>query len=332
MRRREFTLFLVGAIAAWPRILKAQQPATLARIGYLANGSLEYPENRALLDAFRQGLHERGLVEGQNIVIEYRAAEWKSERFLSLASELVRLKPALIVAQNTLAARAVQQATNTIPIVVQILGDPVGDGLVASLARPGGNVTGQAYLGPGLVAKRLDLLKQALPNLSRVAAIWHPGEFSERTIGDMLKATELQAWTLGLQLQLVAVQDADDFDRAFLAITGQGAEAMLVFPGPLLFIERKRLVELATRHRLPSMFPAREYVEIGGLIAYGASIADLFRQSAVYVDKILKGAKPADLPVEQPTKFELVINLKTAMQIGITFPPSTMVQADEVIE
>jgi putative ABC transport system substrate-binding protein len=332
VNRREFISLLGGAAAGWPALVSAQQSAKVARIGYLTIGSLESPEARVLLDAFRQGLRDRGLVEGQNIIIEYRAAEGKFERLLSLANDLVGLKLDLIVAPITLAARAVQQATITIPIVVQMMGDPVEDGLVASLARPGGNITGQAYLGPELVAKRLDLLKQALPNMSRVAALWHPGEFSERTMSDMVKATEMQAGTMGLQLQLVAVQDAEDFDRAFSVIREQGAEALLVFPGPMLFIERKRLVDFATIHRLPSMFGAREYVEVGGLIAYGASITDLFRQSAIYVDKILKGTKPADLPVEQASKFELVVNLKTAKELGLTIPPSIMVQADEVIE
>jgi putative ABC transport system substrate-binding protein len=332
VKRREFISLLGGAAVGWPALVSAQQSAKVARIGYLATGSLESPETRVLLDAFRQGLRERGLVEGQNIIIEYRAAEGKFERLPSLANDLVGLKLDLIVAPITLAARAVQQATTTIPIVVQLMGDPVEDGLVASLARPGGNITGQAYLGPELVAKRLDLLKQALPNMSRVAALWHPGEFSERTMRDMVKATEVQARSLDLQLQLVGVQDAEDFDRAFSVITEQGAEALLVFPGPMLFIERKRLVDLTTIHRLPSMFGAREFVEVGGLIAYGASITDLYRQSAIYVDKILKGTKPADLPVEQASKFELVVNLKTAKVLGITIPPSIMVQADEVIE
>jgi putative tryptophan/tyrosine transport system substrate-binding protein len=332
MKRREFITLLGGTVVGWPALVSAQQLTNVARIGYLMTGTLKSPEARALLDSFRQGLRERGLMEGQNIIIEYRAAEGKFERFPSLASDLVRLNPDLIVAPNTPASRAVQQATTMIPIVVQAMGDPVGDGLVASLARPGGNITGLTFLGPELVVKRLDLLKQALPNLSRLAGLWHPGAYGEHATSDMLKATEVQARTLGLQLQLVAVQDAEDFDRAFSAITGQRAEALLVFPSPMLFIERKRLVDLAAKQRLPSMFAAREFVELGGLMAYGASIADLFRKSAVYVDKILRGAKPANLPVEQPTKFELVINLNTAKALGLTIPPSIMVQADEVIE
>jgi putative ABC transport system substrate-binding protein len=332
MRRRDFISLLSGVAVGWPALVSAQQPTNIARIGYLTTGSLESPDLRVLLDAFRQGLRERGLVEGQNIIIDYREAEGKFERLPILASDLARLKLALIVAPNTLAARAAQQATNTIPIVVQIMGDPVGDGLVASLAQPGGNITGQTYLGPGLVAKRLDLLKQALPNLSHVAALWHPGAFGEHATSDMLMATEAAARTLGVRLQLVGVQDAEEFDRAFSTMTSEGAEALLQFPSPMLFIERKRLVDLAAKHRMPSMFNAREFVELGGLIAYGASLADLFRRSAVYVDKILKGANPSDLPVEQPTKFELVINIKTAKVLGITFPPSVMVRADEVIE
>ena len=285
-----------------------------------------------VLDAFRQGLRERGYVEGQNIVIEYRAADGKIERFPGLATELIRLKVDLIVAGNTPAARAVQQATTTIPLVVAAMGDPVGDGLVASLARPGGNITGSTFLGPELVPKRLEMLKAALPTVSRVAALWHPGAYSGRTMRDMLKETEAAARTLGVQLQLVEVRGPDEFDHAFSTMTRERAGALIVFPSPMLFGERRRIVDLAAKHRLPSMAVAREFVELGGLIAYGASINDLFRRAATYVDKILKGVKPADLPVEQPTKFELVINLKTAKALELTIPQSLLLRADEVIQ
>jgi putative ABC transport system substrate-binding protein len=312
--------------------VEAQPAAKVARIGFLVTGSLESPETRVSLDAFRQGLRERGYVEGQNIVIEYRAADGKIDRFPGLATELARLKVDLILAASTPAARAVQQVTTTIPIVATAMGDPVGDGLVASLARPGGNITGLTFLGPELVPKHLELLKQALPKVSRVAALWHPGVYGEGTTRDMVKAAEAAARTLGMQLQLVGVRGPDEFDRAFSAMIRERADALIVFPSPMLFAERRRIVDLAAKHRLPSMSNTREYVELGGLIAYGASSTDLWRRGATYVDKILKGAKPADLPVEQPTKFELLINLKTAKALGLTIPPSVLGQADQVIE
>jgi putative tryptophan/tyrosine transport system substrate-binding protein len=309
----------------------AQPPAKVARIGYLVTGGLASPETRVLLDAFRQGLRERGYVEGQNIVIEYRAADGKLERFPALAAELVQLKPEVIVAQGTPAALAAKDATTTIPIVTPVMGDPVGDGLVASLARPGGNITGLTFLGPELVAKRLELLKEALPRVSRIAALWHPGAYAERTTSAMLQETEAAARTLGVQLQRVEVRGPDELDRAFATMTRERAEALIVLPSAMLYNERRRLVDLAARHRLPAMYQAREIVELGGLIAYGASIPDLIRRSATHVDKILKGAKPADLPVEQATKFELVINLETAEALGLTIPATLLFQADKVI-
>ncbi len=212
------------------------------------------------------------------------------------------------------------------------MGDPVADGLVASLARPGGNITGLTFLGPQLVVKRLELLKEALPRVSRVAALWHPGAYAERTTRDMLKEAKAAAGTFGVQLQLVEVRGPDGLDRAFSTMTRDRAQTLLVFPSAMLFTERRRIVDLVVKHQLPTMFPAREYAELGGLMAYGANVADLFRRSATYVDRILKGAKPADLPVEQPTKFELVINLKTAKTLGLTIPPSVLARADQVIE
>jgi putative ABC transport system substrate-binding protein len=330
--RREFLGTLAGALLAAPISAEAQQPGKVARIGYLVTGSLESPETRIFLDVFRQGLRERGYVEGQNILVEYRSADGKIERLPGLATELARLKLDLIVAGATPAARAAQQATTTIPIVSSAMGDPVADGLVASLARPGGNITGTTFLGPELVPKRLALLKEALPKVSRVAVLWQPGAFGERTMRDMLKDTEASARALGVQLQLVEVQGPAELDRAFSTMTKERAEALFQFPSTMLFTERRRIVALAAKHRLPSMFNAREFVELGGLISYGASIIDLFRRTAIYVDKILKGAKPADLPVEQPTKFELVINLKTAKALGLTIPPSLLGRADEIIQ
>jgi ABC-type uncharacterized transport system substrate-binding protein len=326
MKRREF-IVLVGGAAALPFATSAQQ-AKVPRIGYLVTGSLQSP----IVDAFRQGLQERGYVEGQNIVIEFRAAEGQMERFPALASELVRLKVDVIVAPNTPAARAVQQATTTIPVVVPVMGDPVRDGLVASLARPGGNITGLTFLGPELVPKRLVLLKQAVPTVFKVVALWHPGAYGERTMSDMMKQAEAAVRTLNVDLRLVAVQGPGELERAFSTIGEERADALIVFPSPMLFNERRRIVDLAAKRRLPSMAMGREFVELGGLMSYGASITDLNRRGAAYIDKILKGAKPAELPVEQPTKFELLVNLKTARELGLTIPREFLLLADEVIE
>jgi putative ABC transport system substrate-binding protein len=332
MKRREFITLLGGAVATWPSCARAERASKVARIGLLATGALDSAEQQATLDAFRQGLRERGYVEGQNIVIEYRAADGKIERFPKLAMELVRLNLDLIVASNTPAARAAREATTTLPIVVPVMGDPVGDGLVASLAQPGGNITGMTFLGPELATKRLELLKQALPAISRVAALWHPGAYGESTMREMMRRMEAAAGTLLVQLQLVEVRGAAEFDRAFLAMARERADALIVLPSPMLFSERRHIVDLATRHRLPSIAMAREFAELGGLMAYGANLPDLFRRTGVYVDMILQGTKPADLPVQQPTKFELVINLKTAKALGLTVPLIMQMTADEVIE
>ena len=332
MRRREFIKLVGGAAAAWPLSVNAQPSAKIPRIGLMVTGSLESLEARVQLDAFRQGLRQLGYTEGRNIAIEYRGADGRIERFPNLAAELVRLEVDLIFAANTRAALAARQATSTIPIVSAVMGDPVEDGLVASLAQPGGNVTGLTFLAPELTAKRMQLLKDALPNVSRVAALWHPGAYGERTMDDMLKATESAAQTLGVQLQLIEVRAAGELERAFSTMMKERAEALFLFPTPMLFLARRRIIELAATNRLPSVSQAREFVELGGLIAYGANINDLFRRSTVYVDKILKGAKPADLPVEQPTRFELVINLKTAKTLGIDLPLGLMIRADEMIE
>jgi ABC-type uncharacterized transport system substrate-binding protein len=285
-----------------------------------------------MLDALRQGLHERGYVEGQNIIIEVRGAEGQIERFPARAKELVGLGLDVIVATNSLAARAVQQATTTIPIVVPIMGDPVGDGLVASLARPGRNITGLTFLGPALVPKRLGLLKEALPTVTRVATLWHPGAYGERTMTDMMQQAMEAARSLDLQLEFVAVQGPDELDEAFSRIAGEGVDALLVFPSPMLFTERRRIAHLALKHRLPSMAMGSEFVQLGGLMSYGASISDMHYRAAAFVDQILKGANPGDLPVQVPTKFEFAINLKTAKALGLTIPLTLQAQADEVIE
>jgi ABC-type uncharacterized transport system substrate-binding protein len=328
-RRRDF-LVAIGAVLALPPSAWAQQAGKVPRIGVLTTGSLESPENRASANAFRQGLREHGYVEGQNILIEYREADGKIERLPSLAKELAHLKVDLIVAGATPAARAAQQASTTIPIVAVAMGDPVQDGLVLSLARPGGNVTGSTFLGPELVPKRMELLSEALPRASRVAVLWHPGAFGERTMKDMSNQAQAAAQMLGLQLQFVEVQSRDDLDRAFSMITSTRADALFVFPSAMLFSERKRIVALTGEHRLPSMFNAREFVELGGLMGYGASITNLNRRAATAVDNILRGAKPADLAVEQPTNFDLVINLKTAKALGVTLPQPLLQRAEQI--
>ena len=335
MRRREFITLLGGAAAAWPLAARAQQlpigrPRQMPRVGILMPGPIEH--SATTLEPFYRGLHELGYFDGQNLAIERRDGEWRSDRLHDLAAELVRHKVDVIVAWSTPAAQAAQQATNTIPIVAAVMADPVEDELVASLARPGGNITGTTFLGPELVAKRLQLLREVLPGLSRVAALWHPHAYGERTMAHVLEGIEGAAQSLGMQLQLVPARSPDDFVSAFSAMTRDRAEAFIVMPSPMLFGEHKRIVDLAAHDRLPAMYQAREFVDAGGLMSYGANLPDLFRQIATYVDKILKGAKPADLPVEQPTKFELVINLKTAKTLGLNVPLPLQQLADEVIE
>ena len=332
MRRRDFMVLAGSVAAAWPLTAHAQQPVKVPRIGVLATAPFDTPEFREARDPFLQGMRELGWVEGQHFIVEYRSAEGKQERFPSLAADLVRLNVDLIVAFATPHARAAQQATRTIPIVVPAMADPVGDGLVASLARPGGNITGLTSLGAELTPKILDLLKEALPGLSRVAVFWHPGATSERTANETWTATETTAARLRLQLRRVDVPGADAIDGAFDTIVRERSEALLLVQSSMFFTERRRIADLVTKHRLPAVFNSREYVALGGLMSYGASTADRFRSSAAYVVKILKGAKPADLAVEQPTKFEMVLNLKTAKTLGLTITPLMLAQADEVIE
>jgi putative ABC transport system substrate-binding protein len=330
--RRAFLSTVAGSLLAAPLTAEAQQPARVPRIGFLITGLLGSPETKASLDAFRQGLRDSGYVEGQNILIEYRGADGYIERLPGLATELIRLKVDLIVAGATPAGRAARQATTTIPIVVTAMGDPVGDGLVASLARPGGNLTGTTFLGPRLVSKHLELVKEALPRASIVAILRHPGAFAESTMKGMLREAEAAAKTLRIRLYFADVRSPNELEGAFSTMRTGQPDAFVVFPTPMLFAERRRIVALAVKHRLPSVFNNREAVELGGLMGYGTSILELQRRTATYVDKILKGARPADLPVEQPTKFELVINLQTARALGLTIPQSLLQRADQVIE
>ena len=326
--RRAFIGTLAGLLAA-PLAAEAQQAARIPRIGWLG-GSLAGKSH--MTEAFLQGLRDLGYVEGRNVVIEYRDAEGKLERLPALAAELVALKVDVILAGGTAQALAAKQATRTIPIVFTAVVDPVADGLVTSLARPGGNVTGVSSLVSELVGKWLELLKQAVPGISRVAVLWHPGTLGERTEKDMLKGAEAAARALGVRLQFVEARGPADFERAFSDMTRARAGALTVLPSNMFLGERRRLVDLAAKNRLPAVYPWREAVDAGGFMAYGANTADVFRRAATYVDKILKGAKAADLPVEQPTKFDLVINLKTAKALGLTIPPSLLQRADEVIQ
>jgi len=327
--QRRYFLVAVGALFAANLKAAAQTPAKIARIGYLSPHSA----NPMLVEAFRQGLRELGYVEGRNVLIEYRSAEGRPDRLPDLAAELVALKVDVIVSGGgTLAALAAQRASSTLPIVVVSVGDPVTSGLVTSLARPGGNVTGLSLLFPELVGKCLEQLKLAVPSIKRVAVLLQPGATLERTEADNLKGAEGAARALGVQLQIVEARGPEDLDKAFSNIISGRAHALIVLSTPVFLGERRRLAQMSARNRLPAVFSFREYVDAGGLMSYGPNLADLSRRAATYVDKILKGVKPGDLPVEQPTRFELVINLKTARDLGLTIPQSVVARADEVIQ
>ena len=296
-------------------------------------GHAEGPDaSRVMIDAMIGGLRDLGYIDGQNISFERRFGELNPDRLRQAAVELVERQVDVIVAQSTTAARPAKQATSVIPIVAIGMADPVEDELIASLARPGGNVTGTTFLGPELVAKRLQLLREAVPQLSRVAVLWHPRAYTDRTMAGMLKEIESAAQTLGIQLQLVPAASPHDIADAFPAMIKERAAALTVFPSPMLYAEYPRIVKMASDNRLPAIYAAREGAAVGGLMSYGANLPDLSRQTATYVDKILKGAKPADLPVQQPTKFELVINLTTAKALGMEVPATLLGRADEVIE
>ena len=328
LRRPSVIVALALGLLAAPVAADAQQPAKVYRIGILATVPPTTPEFALIWEALTEGLRGLGYVEGQNTIIERRFSEGKFERFPDLAAELVRLKVDVIVAAGTPAPEAARRATTAIPIVMTNHGDPVGTGLVASLARPGGNVTGLSLLFPELVGKQLELLKEAVPKVSRVAVLWNP---TNKTHPLSLREAEVAARSLGIQLQFLEVRAPDEFESAFVAITKERASALLVLPDPVLVGHRTRIAELSAKSRLPAMAGLREHARAGSLMSYGPDLRDNFRRAATFVDKILKGAKPADLPVEQPTKFELVINLKTAKALGLTIPDSVFIRADEVI-
>jgi len=305
------------------------QQAAIPRIGVLATNLATNPHYR---EAFLQGLRDLGYVAGRNIAIEYRDAEGQPDRLPALAAQLVALKvDVLVAAAGTVAALAAKQATGTVPIVFIAVGNPVTSGLVTSLARPAGNLTGLSAVSPELTAKWLELLTQAVPGVSRVAFLWQPGGHGDAD-KEVLREAEAAAPALGVRLRFVEARDPADIDRAFSEMARAHTGALTVVSTPMFASERRRLVDLAAKNRLPTMFSFRLYVDAGGLMSYGPNLADLFRRAAAYVDKILKGATPADLPVEQPTKFELVINLRTAKGLGLTIPQSVLVRADEVIE
>ena len=316
-----FVLVVAGAVA------QAQQPTKVSRIGFLNVGPPSISPARE--EAFRQGLRELGYVEGKNIVIEWRYAEGKPDRLRALAAELVRLKLDVIVTGGGISTRSAKDATVTIPIVMTQDIDPVGNGFVASLARPGGNITGLSTLGPEISGKQLELLKEIVPKFARVAVL---GTTTNPGTAQALKEMELAAGTFKMQLQYSDVLGPKDLDAGFKSASKARADAVLVLISSVLNSQRAQVVNLAVKARLPAMYPFPEFVEAGGLMSYGVSFSDLWRRAAIYVDKILKGAKPGDLPVQQPTKFELIINLKAAKQIGLTIPPNVLARADRVIK
>jgi len=303
---------------------EAQQATNLSRIGILAAGSPLSESPR--IEVLRQGLRELGYTEGKNVIFERRYAQGRVDRLPSLAADLVRLKVDIIVTGGRPSTRAGQQATSTIPIVMAAAGDPVGNKFVASLARPGGNITGLTTIRGDLTGKRLELLQEAVPKISRVAVLWGPPAASN------LKMTEAAARSLGLEFQSLEVRSPGDLEDAFRAATKERAQALVALRNPIFLNQLTRIAELAIKSRLATIYDDKTFVEAGGLMSYGVHFPDLYRRAATYVDKILKGVKPVDLPVEQPTKFELVINLKTAKQIGLTIPPNVLARADRVIK
>jgi ABC-type uncharacterized transport system substrate-binding protein len=326
IRKAGVLLILLVVLLAVAVVADAQQAAKTPRIGYLGGPSLSSMSART--EAFRQGLRELGYVEGKNIVMEYRYAEGKLDRLPALAAELVRLKVDVIVTGGPTPTRAAKEATSTIPIVMAQSTDPVGSGFVARLARPGGNITGLSTLSPEISGKRLELLKEIVPKLSRVAIF---GTSTSASNAQELREVELAAGAFGVKLQLLDIIGPKDIETAFRAVGKGRADAVLVLSSGVIANRQTEIAELAIESRLPAIYYRSEFVEAGGLMSYGVSFTDLDRRAATYVDKILKGAKPADLPVEQPTKFELIINLKAAKQIGLTIPPNVLVRADKVI-
>jgi ABC-type uncharacterized transport system substrate-binding protein len=328
MNRRAFVTGL-GAVLAAPLAGEAQPPNTSFRVGFLSPLSSSGPQSATILGTLRQALRDLGYVEGQNLAIEVRWAEGKYDRLLGLATELVRLKVDVIVTYTAPAIQAVKQATRTIPIVMGGVIDPVTPGFVASLARPGGNITGLSIMAPEVVGKQLEILKEVVPRVTRVALLGNPANPGH---APQLERAHEAARSLKIELRLLEARKPSDIDSVFTAMARERAGGIIVLVDAMLETQETRIIELAARQKLPSVYGLKHFVEAGGLIFYGASGTDSFRHAAVYVDKILRGAKPADLPVEQPTKFELVINLKTAKALGLTIPPPLLLRADQVLE
>jgi len=327
MKAKILVYALSALILATIHLAEAQQPTKVPRIGFFSSISPSIFSDR--VEAFRQGLRELGYVEGKNIVIEWRSAEGKADRLPALAAELVRLKVDVIVSPGPGPTRAAKQATNTIPIVMAFDDDPVGSGFAASLARPGGNITGLSTLASEISGKQVELLREIVPKLSRVAVL---GNASQPGHPQALKEINVAADAFRVQIQYLEVRGPKDVETAFRAASKERADAALVLGSPIFISQRKQLADLAAKSRLPAIYNRPEYVEDGGLVFYGVSYTDLFRRAATYVDKILKGAKPGDIPIEQPKKFEFIINLKAAKQIGLTIPPNVLARADRVIK
>ena len=328
LHRRAFLCGSIATALAMPLAAEAQQAGKTARIGYLEFGSAA--PGTPFVEAFRRGLRELGWIEGQNIAIEVRYAEGRQDRLPAFAADLVRLKVDLIFASTTPAALAAKQATTTIPIVIGFVADPVGSGLVPRLAAPGGNITGWTHLaGVELNAKRLEILKEAVPEAARIAALWNP---ANPVHGPSLKVIQAAARTLKVQLQPVGVHDPDELPGAFSAMTQERVQALTVPPDGMFLAHQAQIIGLAAKHRIPAMYGVTEFAEPGGLMAYGVALPEMYRRGALFVDRILKGAKPGDLPVAQATEFDLVINLKTARALGLTIPPSLLARADQIIQ
>jgi len=327
MRRRQFITLLGGAAATWPLAARAQQPAKIPRIGFLGNSTATMEAN--LIGPLRDGLRELGYEEGRNVIIEFRWADGKYDQFPALVAELLAAKVDVIITAGTPATLAIKKATSTVPLVFIAVGDPVGTGVVPNLGRPGGNITGLSSIAPDLEGKRLELLREVVPKLSHVAFFLNPANAFHTA---SMRQARVAAQSLGIKLQPMEVNKSEQLDGAFASIVKEKPDALLILADRIFLHNRKRMMEFAIQQRLPSVNAYRELVEAGGLISYGPSYEDMHRRAAVYVDKILKGTKPADLTIEQPTKFTLLINLKTAKTLGLTVPPTLVARADELIE
>jgi putative tryptophan/tyrosine transport system substrate-binding protein len=327
MRRRDFITFLGGAAAAWPLMVHAQHGGKIPRVGFMGNSTAALEAN--LIGPFREGLREHGYEEGRNVEIVFRWAEGRYERFPALIAELIAANVDVIVTAGTPATLAVKKATSTVPVVMAAVGDPVGTGIVPNLARPGGNITGLSAIAPDLEGKRLELLREVVPHLAHVAFFLNPAnEFHTLSMRQALAAAQ----ALKIKLQPREVRKSEDLDAAFASTVKEKPDGLLILADRIFLHNRQRMMDFATQQRLPSVNAYHELVEAGGLMSYGPSYEDMHRRAAIYVDKILKGSKPADLPIEQPTKFTLILNLKAAKALGLTVPPSLLARADEVIE